>query len=213
MVTVLFATMGFTPSLVVAPLRQFPDIRELHLFFGPSKDRRHSDALDAIRGVTETFQVKVIEHKVNDAFDFDEDLRALVRALDQVPDGRPVIVNASSGPRPLIMAATIFCSTHDLPLHYYDEYDTTEGKVIPLKAYHSLRGLGGSKRALLQKLQKKGPADVSSLSGSLKLAVSTVSAHVHELAEMGLVTVSRDGKRQVVTLEPGVRMLDLEAVA
>lgn len=211
--TVLFTTMGYTPSLVVAPLRQYPDIRDMHLFYAASKDSRHAEALRAVRGVGETFKVKLHEHKLRNGFDFEEALRAYVLTLNTVPHAPPVLFNASSGPRPMIMAATIFCSTHDIPLHYYDEYDTAEGKVIPLKAFRSLRGLGETKRELLQHLQKAGPSDVSTLATGLKLAMSTVSAHVHALVEQGLVQMNRQGKRQLVTLEPGVAVLDLGAVA
>lgn len=205
--------MGYTPSLVVAPLRQYPDIRELHVFFSSSKDPKHAETLRAVRGVSESFKVKLYEHKLRNGFDFEEALKSYVHTLNLIPDSKPVLFNASSGPRPMIMAATIFCSTHDIPLHYYDEYDTNEGKVVPLKAFRSLRGLGETKRELLQQLQKTGPADVSTLATHLKLAMSTVSAHVHELAEKGLVQTNREGKRQLVTLEPGVAVLDLEAVA
>jgi CRISPR locus-related DNA-binding protein len=211
--TVLFATMGYTASLVVAPLRQFPDIREMHVFYGVSKDQRHPETLRAVRGVSESFKVKLKEHKLRNGFDFEESLRSYVKTLNAVPEASKVMFNASSGPRPMIMAATIFCSTHDIPLHYYDEYDTAEGKVVPLKAFRSLRGLGDTKRALLKILQSEGPSDVSTLAAGLKLAMSTVSAHVHELAGFGLVQTARDGKRQLVTLEPGVSSLNIEAVA
>ena len=211
--TVLLATMGYTASLVVAPLRQYPDIREMHVFFSSSKDPRHLETLRAVRGVSESFKVKLHEHKLRNGFDFEEALRAYVVTLNAVPEAKPVVFNASSGPRPMIMAATIFCSTHDIPLHYYDEYDTSEGKVVPLKAFRSLRGLGATKLKVLRKLQKAGPCDVSTLASSLDLAMSTVSAHVHELATSGLVQTVREGKRQLVTLEPGLAVLDLEAVA
>ncbi|MEK6975629.1 MAG: ArsR family transcriptional regulator [Candidatus Thermoplasmatota archaeon] len=211
--TVLFATMGYTAPLVVAPLRQYPGIREMHLFYGVSKDQKHPETLRAVRGVSETFQVKLHEHKLRNGFDFEEALRSYVKTLNTVPDAAKVIFNASSGPRPMIMAATIFCSTHDIPLHYYDEYDTSEGKVIPIKAYRGLRGLGETKKQLLQRLQRDGPLDISTLAGGLELAMSTVSAHVNELLGLGLVHTSREGKRQLVKLEPGVAVLDLEAVA
>ncbi len=185
----------------------------MHLFFGPSKDPRHSATLKAVQQVSETFKVKLHEHAAKDGFDIQEALHNFVRTLDSVPAGRHVIFNASSGPRPMIMAATIFCSTHDLPLLYYDEYDTKEGTIVPLKAFRSLRGLGDTKRALLQRLKRKGPANVSGLASGLKLAMSTVSAHVHELKEMGLVSTARDGKQHVVTLLPDVGSFDLEALA
>lgn len=205
--------MGYTPALVVAPLRQYPEIREMHVFYGPSKDKKQAETLSAVQGVSETFKVKLYQHPTKDGFDFEEALRTYVKTLDKVPEGGQVIFNASSGPRPMIMAATIFCSTHDIPLLYYDEYDTKEGKQVPLKAYRSLRGLGDTKKALLQRLKAKGPTDVSGLAGGLKLAMSTVSAHIRELSGMGLVSTERDGKRHVVALTKGLEALDLEAVA
>ena len=211
--TVLFATMGYTASLVVAPLRQYPEIREMHVFFGPSKDPRHSQTLRTVQEVGETFGVKLHKHATKDGFDFDQALRAYVQTLDKVREGDLVLFNASGGPRPMIMAATIFCNTHDIPLLYYDEYDTKEGKQVPLKAYRSLRGLGDTKRALLQRLKDKGPTDVSGLASGLNLAMSTVSAHVRELLGKGLVSTERDGKRQVVALTPGIAVMDLEAIA
>lgn len=205
--------MGYTPALVAAPLRQYPEIREMHVFFGPSKDKRQSETLRTVQEVSETFGVKLRQHAIKDGFDFEEALRAYVKTLDRVSEAHQVVFNASSGPRPMIMAATIFCSTHDIPLLYYDEYDTKEGKQIPIRAFRSLRGLGETKKALLQQLKEDGPTDVSGLAHGLKLAMSTVSAHVRELLGMGLVSTERDGKRQVVALTPGIAALDLEAVA
>jgi DNA-binding transcriptional ArsR family regulator len=204
--------MGYTASLVVAPLRQHPDIRELHLFHGP-KDANHIKALAAVRQVAATFGVRIVDHTTKHGFDFDEALRLYVQAYDKVPEKEDVLFNASSGPRPMIMAATIFCFTHDVPLVYYDEYDTKQGKRIPLTAYRSIRGLGDTKRALVRNLQKKGSLDMGTLAKALKLGASTVSVHVHELATMDIVGVQRDGKRVMVTLRPEMATLDLEAVA
>jgi len=106
-------------------------------------------------------------------------------------------------------AATIFCFTNGVPMVYYDEYETTKGKLIPLRAFRSLRTLGESQRAVLVYLRDHGSADMSTLSEKMRLAPSTLSAHVGHLKEEGLVTVERVGKRRIVSVVSEVMKVGL----
>lgn len=204
--------MGYTPSLVVAPLRQHPDITEMHVFYSGDKTAKRVSSLETLRQVTETFRVRLHEHTIPDGFDYDTAMRAFVDAYERLPE-HGVLFNASSGPRPMIMAAALFCHTHAVPLVYYDEYDTKEGRHIPLHAYRSLRGISDTKRTLLKRLQTKGPCDVGTLARHMRLATSTISEHVKELSADGVLIVDRDGRRRVVRLSPAVSDLKLEAIA
>ena len=205
--------MGYTPALVVAPLRQRRSITDMHVFYGPPQDPKREGPLEAVRKVAESFDVKLHVHAVEDGFDYDQAMRSFVAARDQVPKGRRILFNASSGPRPMIMAAALFCHTHGLPLVYYDEYDTKEGRAIPLQAYRGLSGISRTKRSLLRRLQAQGPTDVGTLARKMGLANSTVSEHVKELHAEGILTVDKEGRRRVVRLTPAIKDLHLEAVA
>lgn len=196
----LLATLGFTPKLVVAPLRDHPEVTDLHVFYGPASKREVQEALQEVRIMAQVFDVVVHEHDLPDAFDYVDALRALDDTWRSLPEGTEALVNGSGGPRPMTMAATIFGFTRDVPLLYYDEYHR-EGRAIPLRAYRELGSLGASQKRILQRLQQ-GEADMSTLATDLGLAPSTLSQHVKELEGTNAVRVVREGKRRVVSLEP-----------
>lgn len=60
--------------------------------------------------------------------------------------------------------------------------------------------------SLLAAVERSEPASVSTISTSLDRSPSTVSYHVSRLAEAGLVTRERDGRRVLVSLTPTARM-------
>lgn len=204
---VLFSTLGFTPKLAIAPLRHHPEIHEMHVFFGPPTKKETQETLQELRVMAKAFDVRVVEHSLPDAFEYGDVLRAMTDAAADVDE---VVVNASGGPRPMIMAATIFCFTRDIPLVYYDEYDTQHGKEIHLKAFRNLDRFGSSQRRILQRLQQSGEADMGTLATEMGLAPSTLSQHVRELVDAHAVAVRREGKRRVVSLEPGLAHIDLD---
>ncbi len=203
---VLFATLGFTAKLALAPLRGHPDIQEVHVFHGTPEKPESKKALKDVRATTETLGMKLVEHRIKGAFDYEAILEAFSHAHARVGDA-PVWMNASGGTRVMTMASTIFAFSNELPMLYYDEYETQSGKEIPLRAFRALRDLGESQRAILQRL-RKSPADMSALAKDVGLAPSTLSVHVQRLAESGIVSVSRNGKRRVVTATPAILAFD-----
>jgi CRISPR locus-related DNA-binding protein len=207
---VLFAPLGFTAKLALAPLRDHPDIDTVHIFYGGPMKAEAKEALKACRSTTDTLGVSLVEHKVKDVFDYANILEALTTAYAATTED--VIVNASGGTRPMIMAATIFAFTHDVPLVYYDEYETTQGKLIPLRAYRALPGLGVSQQAILHRLEK-GSADMGTLAHDIGLAPSTLSVHIQRLTESGLVTVEKHGKHRIVSVVPEIKRFAAEAAS
>jgi DNA-binding transcriptional ArsR family regulator len=204
---VLLTTMGFTASLALAPLRDYPDINKVHLFYGtPMKDGTKTALKDA-RATAKTLGVILTEHKVTGAFDYSATLKALATTYSKITDSK-IILNGSAGTRPMIMATTIFAFTNDVPLLYYDEYETKQGKEIPLRAFRNLRHLGESQLAILRTVQMK-PADMGSLAATIGLAPSTLSVHVHHLVESGIVRIERQGKRRIVTAVDEVMAIGL----
>lgn len=206
---VLFATLGFTPQLVLAPLRGTNSYTKVHVFYGND----HADSIKAFKDVKaacSALGVKLIAHPVKDAFDYTAFLQAFTKTAQGI-DEDDIVMNASGGTRVSNMAATIFCFVRDIPLLYFDEYNSTEGRLIPLKAFRSLDRLGDSSRAILRLLQENGPADMGTLASELELAPSTLTEHVQSLADSGTVLVTREGKRRVVTLVADLAKLDLGA--
>lgn len=206
---VLFATLGFTPQLALAPLRSTSTFEAVHVFYGPD----HADSAKAFKSVKtacDVVGIKLAGHTVNDPFDYTAFLDAFTKAANKLP-GKEITMNASGGTRVGIMAATIFCFTNGIPLLYYDEYSTSEGQLIPLKAFRNLDRLGDTPKAILRLLQQDGPADMGTLASELKLAPSTLTEHVQTLSQSGTVVIEREGKRRVVRLLPDLAKVDLEA--
>lgn len=194
--SVLFATLGFTAKLALAPLRDHPDIDEVHLFYGTPLKAEGTKAVKDARATTSTLGVKLVEHKVKGAFDYSAVLASM--SLAQATCTGDIKINGSGGTRPMVMATTIFAFTNDVPLLYYDEYETKQGKQIPLRAFRHLRELGESQLAILRKIQSK-PTDMSSLATAVGLAPSTLSVHVHHMVDAGIVRIEREGKRRIVS--------------
>ena len=205
----LFATLGHTPNLVLAPLRGNGTLASLHVFYGTPQEPEGKRAIAAVRGACAGLGVNLAEHPVKNAFGYTNFLSAFSQARASVPRGEQVSFNASGGTRVMIMAATIFCFTRDIPLLYYDEYQTKEGTIIPLRAFRNLDRLGEMPLAILRRLQGKGPADMSTLAHDVGLSPSTVTGHIQTLTEAGAVQVGRQGKRRVVTLVPDLASIEL----
>lgn len=208
---VLFATLGFTPQPVLAPLRVSSEFKELVVFFGPPGRPEILQSLNVVRTTCKGLGITLREYPVRDAFDYSEFLGVFTDALQRFED-RKVAFNASGGTRIMVMAATIFCFTNDLPLLYFDEDNHTQGKVVPLRALRSLRRLGETPRAILAHLQRWGPKDMSGLARELGLAISTVTEHVKVLEQSGTVVIQRDGKRRIVQLIPDLQNVDLDTI-
>lgn len=197
---VLLAPLGFTPKLALAPLRDH-DVEEVHLLYGlPLKEGK--EAVEKARATVETLGIRLREHGIRDVFDYEAILEAFEAAYAEAGD-REVLVNGSGGTRPMIMATTIFAYAHDLPLVYYDDYNTKGGKLIPLKAFSKVSRLGESQNAILERLGK-GEADMGTLSEEVGLAASTLTGHIQRMEASGLVSVRREGKRRIVAATPEI---------
>jgi CRISPR locus-related DNA-binding protein len=206
---VLFATLGHTPNLVLAPLRGNGTLASLHLFYGTPQEADGKRALAAARSACAGLGVNLAEHPVKNPWGYTNFLSAFTQAHATLAPGEQVSFNASGGTRVMVMAATIFCFTRDIPLLYYDEYQTKDGTVIPLRAFRNLDRLGDMPLAILRRLQGKGPADMSTLAHDMGLSPSTVTGHIQTLTDAGAVQVGRQGKRRVVTLVPDLASIQL----
>lgn len=209
---VWFATLGHTPEHVLGPLRKERDVRSFHVFFGSPQLDEGKAALRAIRDFCSSKRIELVEHSVPGAFDYANFLRSFSEAWAAVSRKSKVLFNASGGTRVMQMAATIFCFTHEIELHYYDEYESQEGRVIPLRAFRSLDRVGPTPRAILEHLQNQGPCDMTSLAARLDLAPSTITQHVQGLENSGTVVVERSGKRRIVRLLPELTSFRLDDV-
>lgn len=198
---VLFATLGFTAKLALAPLRDHPEIDAIHLFYGTPEKPESKAAFKAAKATAETLGIKLVGHKIKGAFDYEAILEAFTKARSSVKD--EILMNASGGTRVMTMASTIFAFTHDLPMLYYDEYETREGKEIPLKAFRALGGMGESQRGIIALLRKQ-PRRMGDLADALGIAPSTLSAHIKHLTAAGVVRVDRQGKERIVSGNPAV---------
>lgn len=207
---VVFATLGWTPGPVVAPLRGNTDISEFHVFFGPPGHPDGKKALREVRTVCKTLGVPLHEHPVKDAFDYTAFLKAFTDARQTTTDD--ILFNASGGTRIMVMAATIFCFSHDVPLHYHNEEDPRRNQVVPIRAWRTLPTLGNQPRAILGILQTRGRSDMTSLGKELGLARSTVTEHVRLLARHGTVHVEQQGKHRFVSITPALEDMDLTHV-
>lgn len=212
-VVVWFATLGHTADHVLGPLRKAEkETRSFHVFFGSPLLDEGRAALRTVREFCGSKRIELVEHAVPGAFDYANFLRAFSEAWAGVSRKSKVLFNASGGTRVMQMAATIFCFTHEIELHYYDEYESQEGRVIPLQAFRSLDRVGPTPRAILQFLQTQGPSDMSSLAQRLSLAPSTITQHVQGLETSGAVVIERLGKRRVVRLLPELTSFRLDDV-
>jgi DNA-binding transcriptional ArsR family regulator len=209
-VVVLFATLGFTPAPVLAPLASPAKFSAMHVFFGPPGHPDVNLALEAARAECQRQGVRLLEHPVHDAFDYTAYLHAFADAR-AAQRGR-IVFNASGGTRVAIMAATLYCYTHEIPLVYHNETDPRIAQEVPLKAIRSLSEASTTRRAIVGLLQQSGPRDMTSLSTKLKRAASTITGHVQDLERAGIVHVERVGRRREVRLATALSDVRMKAV-
>jgi CRISPR locus-related DNA-binding protein len=205
--TFLVATLGFTPGPVLAPLRQ-GKYDHVILVSAPGGSREGDEAIQQVHAACKLFGIPQRTVTVADPYDYTAFLKALQDIHAKAKDDYHV--NASGGTRIMVMAATIHCFLHDVPLWFFPD-ETSEGILVPLKAFGSLKDIGDSQSQILRHLQRHGPADMGTLAKAVDLAPSTLTMHIAKLRDAQLVNVQAQGKSRIVSLQPQVQKLRLGA--
>lgn len=211
---VVFATLGFTPGLVLAPLHEHP-AKRLVVFYGatakPDDRRQRNACLAKVRRHCRRHRIELDEIELDDGFDFEEANLAFAEAYGE--HGPEVIMNASSGPRPMIMAAAVFCMLHRVPLVYHDEYEAATGRRVPVEIVSNLLRQPRTKKSILLNLrgEDKG-VSVGALAARLNVSHPTMVQHLKELRIDGLIESQAVGKSTLVRATPIVNGVAKEAL-
>jgi len=136
-----------------------------------------------------------------DGWHYDEVLAAALRyAVRYQKKGFSVVFNPSLGTRVMTSALVMAASLLERPLLLIREEQGKPQETIRVEPYQRRR-LSPQKTKILRRL-RNGPKSQKELGTRSELHASTISGHVKQLKEWGLVTTRRENRRVMVKMTP-----------
>jgi CRISPR locus-related DNA-binding protein len=187
--TVIMATVGFSPGKVHPILRSEEDKEEVVLFHDKDHEGRSKKA--AQEAAEQARKLGVPVHLVEtDAFD-------LVRSCQQVREqirkraGKDVVVSIAGGTRVLGSAALLASILEGVRVVHIHE-KTNEPQPLPMLKLKADEVLSPEQRRVLQHVFAHPGCQQRDIAAKLDLSKGTVSHHVRGLKDQGLVRAEPD---------------------
>lgn len=130
--TILLATVGYTPEKVTHALTRESDVRSITLFYGSSGNRATARAVRAIRQACSPLDLPVKDVELGTAYDFTAAVLAYRREIRAHRD-RPLLFNLSGGTGVMQAAASFVCFTEGIPSVYYNREEKTYVRMPTLR--------------------------------------------------------------------------------
>ncbi len=211
--TVFVSTFGFTERAVLAPvMRHGIDVGDKIILLIPRefKDERVDNAIQMVKTYMSKFlgEIEVMKKEipVEDFVTAVSEISAIIE--EHVKKGEKVLVNISGGMRILVLetfvAATIIMNKLKYAQIEFARMDIEYGlgyAEIP-RVPISLPKLTKGKRLVLSNIPKDGEITIKELVKKLGKNASTISRHLIELRQYGLVEGRRKGRILYVKLTP-----------
>lgn len=154
---------------------------------------RNKESEDAVKNVIRFLDMINVEHEVFylvDIFNFFEAYFLTERIYSKM--GKPVWINATAGPGVAISALAISALQNNIPLVSYDIH-TEKSVVTDTRKLELLRKYHRRYSWLLNSLNQSSKT-LSDLSREFDLSKSTLSRHLKDLRELGLVSTEGNGR-------------------
>lgn len=212
--TTVYGTLGFTPGKLLPTVRQREDVEAL-VFFHDEDDRSRA-AARKVRDYCDDVGLPVTAHEL-DAFEILTCARAIRRRLADHPT-HEVVFNITGGTPILSSAALLGCVLEGVRAVTVDER-TGDEVQLPLLAVRYGELLNDAQRRVLSHVLGNPGTTAGEVAEALDLSKATVSHHVTNLRDRGLVEAQpgEDGRvRRLHVIEAGELLLlgeDVEADA
>jgi len=132
--TVLFATLGFTPQAVIPSLNWAPDLEKVVVFYSIAK--RSHDAMEEVRKACQAREVEFGCYEVKDVHALLPTMEELSRFVDGYKP-KDMIFNITGGTKMLSAAALFLCVLRGIRVIYVREEDRRVVEVPVLRVDYS----------------------------------------------------------------------------
>jgi len=211
--TVLFATLGFTPQAIIPSLKWVQDIEKVMVFH--SADERSVSALEGVRAACSAIAVEFGCYMI-------EDVHSLLSTLEElnrfVEDYKPenIVFNITGGTKMLASAALFLCVLRGIRTIYVNE-DNGRVTEVPILRIDYSELLTQRERETLdaiirmwEKEKETGEEDssipLSRVYKELGYGKSVVASYLDRLERKGLIEKFEDeenGRRKKLRLKEG----------
>lgn len=204
-VTAVYGTLGFTPGKLLPTVRQREDVEALVFFH--DEDDRSREAAATVEAYCEDVGVPATAHEL-DAFEILACARAIRQRLAD-HDPHEVVFNITGGTPILSSAALLSCVLDGVRAVTVDER-TGDEVQLPLLAVRYGELLNDAQRRVLSHVLGNPGTTAGEVAEALDLSKATVSHHVSNLRDRGLVEAQPgdDGRtRRLEVIEAGELLL------
>ncbi len=190
--TVVFATLGFTPQKLLAALPSVSDVRKV-IFYTSHSPAGRDKSEKAEQEVVKVLNQLGIDYRsvvLDSPWNFIEIFRSMLKDLSRVSDN--IVFNLTGGPKTMTVAATMASILLGIPLVYFPEEEEVRLQAIHLPvlnlAYTSL--LTDGQRRVLREVEKRGgQARSADIHRTLGISSPTLEYHVKRLEKLGVIRV------------------------
>lgn len=203
--TRIFGTLGFTPQKLIPTIRQRDDVQEVVVFHDTHE--RSRAAAERVRTYCEDLAVG-FEARELDAFDILTCAQAIRTRLRDAPTDE-VVFNITGGTPIISSAALLTCLLEGVRAVTVDERTGKEVQ-LPLLSIRYEEILNESQRGILRHILEHPGCTQSDLAQALGKSKATVSHHVGNLKDKGLLTATSlpDGRTEALeVIESGELLL------
>lgn len=210
--TVIVATIGFTPGKVQPVLQREEDKEELVLFHDKDKDGKSKRA--AVEASLEARKLDIPTRLIEiDAFDLVDSSRLIRNEIrKRRADGKDVVVSIAGGTRVLASAALLASILEGVRVVHVNE-QTNEPVTLPLLKLSASEILNDKQRRVLRFIREHPACLQREIAASFKLSKGTVSHHVQRLKRQGLVDAhpdKEDARSERLRVVPSAELLLME---
>lgn len=207
---ILFATLGFTPELVIQPLKIRANIEKLIFYYDEGTEESISakeEVIEYCRNINLNCEAKGIPN----VFDLIACVKIIKEDIKTIKvQGKEIDCFAiSGGTRILSSSALLSCILEGIPCIHISE-KTGEEIPLPLLKIEYNKILTPKEIEIIRTIKKFGMTDFKSLRNELKLSKATMSFHLKELKKKGIVKeiVSKeDTRKKFYELESSAELL------
>lgn len=212
--TVVFATLGFTPEKLLAALASVPEVKKVIIYTAYSPEGK-ARAEKALKDVIKVLRQLGVEHGsvvLRSPWDFLPILERMLKDLSELSEGDAVF-NLTGGPKTMTVAATMASVLLGIPLVYFPEEENVGKDVIHLPvlrlAYSGL--LTNGQRRVLNEIEKRGGrARSADVHQALGISPPTLEYHLTKLGRAGVVrvtTMEEDKRHRLIEITPSGKLI------
>lgn len=211
--TVLFATLGFTPQSVIASIRWVPDLEKVVLFH--SRHGKSRDARDSVRKACDAIGIEVESWEVADEYSLIPLMKQMNDKVDEYRSSN-LIFNVTGGTKMLASAALLLCVFRGMKTIYVRESD---GAVIevPIMRINYSELLSKKEKSVLKTILdicgNKDMVELSKVYRSIKNTKSVTALYLDELEKKGLIERVNDpenGRKKWLIIKEAARVYQMQ---